>query len=77
MINAYTIIQRFGGPKAVATEFKVSPSAPHNWRHDGIPAKFWHDFVAKAQERGIPDITFDTLKATKPPRLPKSAGQAA
>jgi hypothetical protein len=51
-MDASFVIEKFGGPVAVAARFGVSRTAPYNWRRDGIPSRLWMDFVAAAEADG-------------------------
>lgn len=65
MLDATQIIEAMGGREAVMREFGVSRTAVYNWLRDGIPSKFWLDFVEKAAARGIHGVTADAMKATR------------
>ena len=79
-MTSHEILSAFGKRKTIADLTGATPAAVEQWKRIGIPAKYWHEFVQAAVERGIEGVTFDALKATKPPRVAKaakSAGQAA
>lgn len=44
----------------------ANPGAVTQWRRIGIPARYWPDLVELAREQGMREITFGTLRATKP-----------
>lgn len=67
------IIAAFGGRQPMAQITKAKPTAVTQWRRIGIPAKYWPDLVALAPGRGVEGLTFDVLRATKPPRVKKAS----
>lgn len=58
------IIDACGGKEALKVRFGASRTAIYNWRHDGIPARFWPDVVQMADEAGKLSVTFEALRAT-------------
>lgn len=61
-MNAADIIHAFGGNAAVSLITGASRSAVSNWRHAGIPAKFWMRLINVAAERGIAGVTAETVQ---------------
>jgi len=68
-MTSHEILSAFGKPKIIHEITGADPRAIRAWKRNGIPAKYWHEFVQEAEQRGIPGVTFDTLKATKPPKI--------
>ena len=60
-MDASQIIQAFGGPAKVAERFGANRTAVYNWRHTGIPARFWLTMVEAAKADGIAGITPDSV----------------
>ena len=58
---ASDIISAFGGASRVAAITGASRSAVCNWRHDGIPAKFWLTLMDAADAAGLEGITRDAV----------------
>jgi hypothetical protein len=63
--SAASIINAFGGTKALAELTGVNSGAVRMWRINGIPYRVWPTLIREAERRGIPDITPDTLLAAK------------
>jgi hypothetical protein len=63
------IIEAFGGRQAIATLTGAEPDAVTQWRRNGIPAKYWHVLVAHAHTAGVPGITFEALRASRPVKV--------
>lgn len=58
---ASEIISAFGGTTRVAALTGASRSSVCNWRHDGIPAKFWLTLLDAAERDGVPAVTRDAV----------------
>ena len=74
-MDARQIIDEFGGPVAVAKRFNAGRTAVYNWRRQGIPARYWLDFLNAAQAEGKPHIT-QAAVAWRPVRTPKRSEAA-
>ena len=67
VIAAREIIKdRFKGRRDVASITGATPNAVAQWYRIGIPPKYWPVLVDVARDRGVQDVTFDALAATKP-----------
>lgn len=60
-MDASEIITRLGGPAELAKRLGAGRTAIYNWRHHGIPARYWLDVHQIAQERGE-DIPLDAIR---------------
>jgi hypothetical protein len=60
-MDASSIIAALGGPRAVAELLGCSRNAVHNWRHDGIPARFWLNIIEAGRSAGVEGITAETV----------------
>lgn len=60
------IIQAFGGNAALAKDLGLTQPAVSNWQHRGIALKWWPILLDMAAERGLSEITLDTLRAAAP-----------
>ena len=60
-MDASRIIAAFGGPARVAQRFGANRTAVYNWRHTGIPARFWLVMIEAATADGIEGINRDTV----------------
>jgi deoxyribodipyrimidine photolyase-like uncharacterized protein len=60
------IIQALGGKHELAALTGAKPNAVTQWHRIGIPSKYWDVVVEHAAARGIGQITFAVLRATKP-----------
>ena len=65
-MDAHQIIVALGGKRVVAELTGSKPNAVTQWHRIGIPSKFWHVLVLRAEQSGVGGITFDTLQGTKP-----------
>jgi hypothetical protein len=59
------IITLFGGRAEISAITGAKANAITQWRHAGVPAKFWHVLVGEAGKRRIDGVTFDVLAATR------------
>ena len=60
-----SIIEHLGGSKGIRDIFGCSAAVIYNWRHRGIPTKYWAKIVKKG-------ITYEQLaKATEQARKEK------
>jgi hypothetical protein len=59
------LLQAFGGRDAVMEITGAARNAVNNWRHDGVPFKYWPTLIEQAERRGIDGITFDALRGTR------------
>lgn len=75
-MNPSEIIEALGGRKAVCGITGATLGAVKQWDRIGVPAKYWPDLVQHAARSAIPGITFDALRAARPP-APPSRGQRA
>jgi len=66
-MSASDIIKTLGGRQSVAAITGARATAVGMWRRIGIPAKYWPVLVDHAAAHGLADITFASLRATKPP----------
>ena len=65
MASANNIIDRLGGPSAVAEITGAKLNAIRQWGRIGIPYRFWLKLHERAVTTGHEDITLDALAATK------------
>lgn len=61
-----TIIERLGGPSAVARLTKRHPSRASRWRSEGIPRQHWPELIRAAEAAGKCEITMDALLSGEP-----------
>lgn len=59
-MDASQVIERLGGPAALAKRLGASRTAAYNWRHTGIPAKFWIE-VQRIAEQAREDIPISAI----------------
>lgn len=63
IVDAAQIIEALGGRDTVSSLTGALPNAVTQWRHDGIPGRYWHKIVHRAQETDGADwITFSVLE---------------
>jgi hypothetical protein len=61
MTNA-DIMRALGGYRAVADFLGENPKVVHKWSARGIPARYWPAVVRMADDKGLKDISLDTLE---------------
>jgi predicted RNA polymerase sigma factor len=68
MLDTRKLISDLGGAATLAETIGSSRTAVSNWPRDGVPSKFWHVLVEIAAEKEIEGVTFEALRAARPPR---------
>lgn len=61
MITADSVINSLGGTKAVALALSLAAPTVSVWRKRGIPSAHWLPLARLASERGVAEITLETL----------------
>jgi len=56
------IIELIGGKRGASALTGADTKAVNEWRHNGIPARFWHRIVARAEDLGHPEVSFGLLE---------------
>lgn len=59
------IVNALGGYRFIASALGVSAVAAWRWQERGIPAKHWPRLIEMAAERGVAEITPETLMRSR------------
>lgn len=60
-MTADAVLDKLGGNSAIAAELGVDDTTVSTWRRRGIPPGRWPALVKLASQRGIPDVSFESL----------------
>lgn len=58
-----SVIDALGGTGKVAEELGLGAPTVSGWRERGIPASRWPSLVKLASDKGVVDVTFESLAA--------------
>ena len=61
MLTPDSVINSLGGTKALASALSLADPTVSVWRRRGIPSAYWLDLVRLAGERGVADISLESL----------------
>lgn len=56
------IMRALGGYREVAAHLGQPPTVVHKWCRRGFPARYWPAVVRLAEDKGLSEITLETLE---------------